>query len=288
MFQSPSRHSQKGFTLIELLVVIAIIAILSAILFPVFGRARENARRSSCQSNLKQIGLAMVQYSQDYDSWTPGSVNDDRSWVNRVFPYVKSAQLFSCPSGEEQKTRRNNVLGPASTRNYCGLPPGDGSDVLALVIPGVRLSYGLNNIQENDGGTTYGWVTAGFQEPFGSTGPNGPKTGFTQPGRSASVGIFEPSVEDPTGTIRIFDGWTGLGGATNVTCSWNSAQNLRAIGHENRTDRYLTDAPSKVASRHFDGFNALYGDGHVKWRKWGSTTANEWTVQSDDEFGARR
>ena len=61
------RIAHQGFTLIELLVVIAIIAILAAILFPVFGRARENARRSSCQSNLKQIGLGLIQYSQDYD-----------------------------------------------------------------------------------------------------------------------------------------------------------------------------------------------------------------------------
>lgn len=64
--------SKKGFTLIELLVVIAIIAILAAILFPVFARARENARRASCQSNLKQIGLGILQYAQDYDERYPG------------------------------------------------------------------------------------------------------------------------------------------------------------------------------------------------------------------------
>ena len=65
--QSQSRIVKRGFTLIELLVVIAIIAILAAILFPVFARARENARRASCQSNLKQIGLGIFQYTQDYD-----------------------------------------------------------------------------------------------------------------------------------------------------------------------------------------------------------------------------
>src|SRR5215217_2450512 len=70
MLERRSRPS-KGFTLIELLVVIAIIALLAAILFPVFGRARENARRSSCQSNLKQMGLAIMQYTQDYDEIMP-------------------------------------------------------------------------------------------------------------------------------------------------------------------------------------------------------------------------
>src|SRR5438093_9492423 len=67
------RSDRSGFTLIELLVVIAIIAILAAILFPVFGRARENARRSSCQSNLKQLSLGMLQYTQDYDERFPSS-----------------------------------------------------------------------------------------------------------------------------------------------------------------------------------------------------------------------
>ena len=93
-------HQNKGFTLIELLVVIAIIAILAAILFPVFARARENARRSSCQSNLKQIGLGMLQYIQDYDEKYPiGRPNDENlGWANNLQPYLKSRQIFQCPS----------------------------------------------------------------------------------------------------------------------------------------------------------------------------------------------
>ena len=97
----------KGFTLIELLVVIAIIAILAAILFPVFARARENARRASCQSNLKQISLGILMYVQDYDEHlpmyrVPASSGDTAArpygWADAIQPYVKSTQLLQCPS----------------------------------------------------------------------------------------------------------------------------------------------------------------------------------------------
>jgi len=130
-----THRTAKGFTLIELLVVIAIISILASILFPVFARARENARRASCMSNLKQIGLGMMMYVQDYDekyplgAWkvsgtntaaanfasasTPhdGSVPAKKfsisigsgtgylySWMDFIYPYVKNVQLFVCPS----------------------------------------------------------------------------------------------------------------------------------------------------------------------------------------------
>lgn len=93
----------RAFTLIELLVVIAIIAILAAILFPVFGRARENARRSSCQSNLKQIGLGIMQYTQDYDETFPliyfATTGSSMNWARSTQPYIKSTQVFICPSG---------------------------------------------------------------------------------------------------------------------------------------------------------------------------------------------
>jgi prepilin-type N-terminal cleavage/methylation domain-containing protein/prepilin-type processing-associated H-X9-DG protein len=106
--QSRSRFvKHTGFTLIELLVVIAIIAILAAILFPVFARARENARRAACQSNLKQIGLGVMQYTQDYDEKLPNNfygtvgVDTDPKWVDVIQPYVKSTQLFTCPSDSQ-------------------------------------------------------------------------------------------------------------------------------------------------------------------------------------------
>ncbi|HOM82839.1 MAG TPA: DUF1559 domain-containing protein [Armatimonadota bacterium] len=91
-----------GFTLIELLVVIAIIAILAAILFPVFARARENARKSTCQSNLKQLGMAAMQYAQDYDETYPMMYRRMPHlywWSDVLQPYVKNYQVLVCPSG---------------------------------------------------------------------------------------------------------------------------------------------------------------------------------------------
>jgi prepilin-type N-terminal cleavage/methylation domain-containing protein/prepilin-type processing-associated H-X9-DG protein len=113
--------TRRGFTLIELLVVIAIIAILAAILFPVFARAREKARQASCSSNEKQIGLAMMMYVQDYDEMYP-SVYDDGNgypagriiWADKILPYVKNRELFRCPSQSINITAQLAGLWPGS------------------------------------------------------------------------------------------------------------------------------------------------------------------------------
>jgi prepilin-type N-terminal cleavage/methylation domain-containing protein/prepilin-type processing-associated H-X9-DG protein len=127
------KQTKKGFTLIELLVVIAIIAILSAILFPVFARARENARRSSCMSNVKQQTLGMMQYTQDYDERLMASWNytDLAPWHVLLQPYVKSYDIFRCPSV-------HSPVGSAAVKNSqywstYGLP-GIGNTVAKKVI----------------------------------------------------------------------------------------------------------------------------------------------------------
>lgn len=95
----------RAFTLIELLVVVAVIAILAAILFPTFGRARENARKTSCLSNLKQIGLAFLQYTQDFDEAYPltSYPTANISWTIGAQPYMKTIQLFRCPSDDSNR-----------------------------------------------------------------------------------------------------------------------------------------------------------------------------------------
>lgn len=123
-----SNKGQNAFTLIELLVVIAIIALLAAILFPVFGRARDNARRTVCQSNLKQIGLGAMQYSSDYDDRVVPSQNGlgalQRSYIELLQPYLKSTQIFVCPND--------------NGKNQC------------TTLNGFRLSYGMNMMYESN------------------------------------------------------------------------------------------------------------------------------------------
>lgn len=120
--------SRRGFTLIELLVVIAIIAILAAILFPVFAKAREKARQITCASNLKQMGLAFFMYNADYDE----TYVTNPYWKSKLQPYIRNTQINYCPS------RRNKPWAPSEPMPWyygqgynCGIPPGRGSAVVA-------------------------------------------------------------------------------------------------------------------------------------------------------------
>jgi len=126
------KHRKIGFTLIELLVVIAIIAILAAILFPVFARAREQARKASCASNLKQIGLSLMMYVQDYDETYPiGYMGYSGGLFYQVLtPYIKNDQIWICPTAGEIKespTKRHYTGGYGW--NICGMVYGSSGAV---------------------------------------------------------------------------------------------------------------------------------------------------------------
>ncbi|HEX2999793.1 MAG TPA: DUF1559 domain-containing protein [Armatimonadota bacterium] len=149
------RKGHGGFTLIELLVVIAIIAILAAILFPVFARARENARKTTCASHMKQAATGVMMYVQDYDETYPCMYLDPpggkRSiWVDEIQPYVKNTQMFQCPSAAVKNVAWNSATGIVS--NFCApmqhiFPEGSGTRKLADLTKPADLLMILDGVQ---------------------------------------------------------------------------------------------------------------------------------------------
>jgi prepilin-type N-terminal cleavage/methylation domain-containing protein/prepilin-type processing-associated H-X9-DG protein len=159
-----SRHHRQGarnhpsaFTLIELLVVIAIIAILAAILFPVFAQAREKARSAACLSNMKQLGLSIMMYIEDYDETYPTSVDQcidmDSTpysfllWSHRVYPYVKNPQIWVCPSNNQGTD--TFAFGPGAATESCswagpGYTGGPAPWLSEYSAPGFRIVYAAN------------------------------------------------------------------------------------------------------------------------------------------------
>ncbi len=141
--------TRQAFTLIELLVVIAIIAILAAILFPVFAQARAKARQTACLSNMKQIGNALMMYTQDYDEMLPGNHFPDegigldlgfmeprsrRNWARDTYPYVKNIDVYRCPSAAPRSSRPN----PQATNSEVKSPPGGNTSYLLNGIAGTK------------------------------------------------------------------------------------------------------------------------------------------------------
>jgi len=189
---------RSGFTLIELLVVIAIIAILAAILFPVFAQAREKARAISCASNEKQMALAVIQYTQDYDeTFPPGLQNAwfDDSWAILTQPYIKSLSVFRCPDDGSFLLQSSC----AGANSWCG----------------VAVSYASNGLQVFHGpGNT--WPLHGVMGMAQGIEAGGP-TAWVAPGPDTRpLG----SVNFPTSTIMLTEKLNG-----DVTSFYNKAGN---------------------------------------------------------------
>ena len=242
--------TKSGFTLIELLVVIAIIAILASILFPVFARARENARRSSCQSNLKQIGLGTIQYVQDYDETRPWAVsnaatlNENREWMDLIFPYVKSTEIFFCPSdpNKDRNTSNNKWNGPVGTAGN-------------RFVSYVANAYYINN----DGGVAIApWSVYA----------------------TLYFGLKDSAIQAPAETVSVFDGKWGHYNGSFSPLTFNywgyAAPTAPAVGTApNGVRMWGTPSPLETnssnswgdagpAERHLETLNVLYADGHVK------------------------
>jgi prepilin-type N-terminal cleavage/methylation domain-containing protein len=247
---------RRAFTLIELLVVIAIIAILAAILFPVFAQARDKARAVTCLSNLKQIGTAMMMYAQDYDeTLCPSRYNvpggDNTPWSVTIQPYVKNTGCFACPS-DPTKPDKN-----ASSWWWC---------------PSTIKTANNRDRTKRSMATVWGWDEAWGQRA-GVMGVNwgAPLAAIDRPAGTIAVAErYETrSVCEAAGPHYRGNGdWIGnnagipsvKGFAGQVV---DPVAILRGYGISG-----LTDFTNRY---HMSGFNVIYADTHAKWVRWSQT-----------------
>ena len=281
--------TKSAFTLIELLVVIAIIAILAAILFPVFARARENARRSSCQSNLKQIGIGAMQYVQDYDEkypqayWYKNDTGGSGGYVHVsaiIQPYLKSEQIWKCPSSEGLPATNNFDPQFLKLPNAQFAPQGNpGTDKQAknlsyvfnsAVIPRKRKSSDIVNTVSmsavDETATTIMAVDMNDSADCLSGTSNASGTALKSH-RSAN------GVAADSGGTTIYAGEHETGGtAPAAVYPVNIAYANKVIDDCKTTPSTSYPHITYVGGKdHFDGANYLFADGHVKFQKLSQT-----------------
>lgn len=239
---------RTGFTLIELLVVIAIIAILAAILFPVFAQAREKARAISCLSNERQIGMAMLQYVQDYDETYPNGININgnqrvwpaEGWAGLCLPYLKNTAIYQCPSDTTSSiSKTDTVVSYAYNSNLVGfiekendpIPSGLALATLSSPSRTVQL-FEVSNITSNLSDDREG------AKPGGVLGTN-----FS----GASIGLDN--------RLYALQKWS------------TSSINQYATGLLGSREPFKQDKTQFVSQRgrHNGGANFLLADGHAKW-----------------------
>jgi prepilin-type N-terminal cleavage/methylation domain-containing protein/prepilin-type processing-associated H-X9-DG protein len=265
---------RKGFTLIELLVVIAIIAILAAILFPVFAQAREKARQATCQSNEKQIGLAVMQYTQDNDEKFPGGLpmaatappQIDNStgvngvgmgWAGACGPYMKSQSLIKCPDdstgGQYADSYAMNEWLPTET---LAVLSGPASTVLCYEISGATSNPTVVN--ENAIGQS-SWGVSAIGDGWPDPGPGGSYL-VNDLADQINCGSLPCKNLNPSGNAAV--GGTYARHDPQASVDDGRSEYLFADGHVKYVDvRYMSRGENPVGISELDTTNCS-GDGN--------------------------